>query len=159
GQIVDSVCDELPAIRQRILLTDHDAMFAGEHVGPLRDPEPHDPIQIQYTSGTTGFPKGAVLHHEGLVQNSYDAMMRCGARPGDVLVHHMPLFHTTGCAILVCGGLGVGVTMLLAPLFDPGMVVKVMERERARFALGVPTMLVALVDAARRAGADMTSIE
>jgi fatty-acyl-CoA synthase len=61
----------------------------------------------------------------------------------------MPLFHTTGCAILVCGGLGVGATMLLAPMFDPDVVVDVVARERARFILGVPTMLVALIDAAR----------
>ena len=68
-QIADSVCDELPAVQHRILLTDHDALFAGEHDGELRDPKPSDPVQIQYTSGTTGFPKGAVLHHQGLVQN------------------------------------------------------------------------------------------
>jgi fatty-acyl-CoA synthase len=141
-QIADSVCDELPAVGHRILLTDHDALFAGEHDGELRDPQPTDPVQIQYTSGTTGFPKGAVLHHQGLVQNGYDAMVRAGCRPGDVFVHHMPLFHTTGCAILVCGGLGVGATMLLAPMFDPDVVVDVVARERARFILGVPTMLV-----------------
>jgi fatty-acyl-CoA synthase len=159
GDIVATVCDELPAIRHRIVLTDHDALFAGEHEGSLRDPAPTDPVQIQYTSGTTGFPKGAVLHHQGLVQNGHDAMVRAGAEPGDVLVHHMPMFHTTGCAILVCGGLSVGCTMLLAPMFDPDTVVKVMARERARFVLGVPTMLVALIDAARRSGADMSSVE
>jgi fatty-acyl-CoA synthase len=158
-QIADSVCDDLPAVRHRILLTDPDALFAGEDEGELRDPAPGDPVQIQYTSGTTGFPKGAVLHHQGLVQNGYDAMVRAGCEAGDVFVHHMPLFHTTGCAILVCGGLGVGATMLLAPVFDPQMVVEVVARERARFILGVPTMLVALLDAARRTGADMSSVE
>jgi fatty-acyl-CoA synthase len=159
GEIVKTVCDEIPAIKHRILVDDHDALFAGEHEGELRAPAPLDPVQIQYTSGTTGFPKGAVLHHQGLVQNGYDAMVRGGAEPGDVLVHHMPMFHTTGCAILVCGGLSVGVTMLLAPLFDPDMIVRVMARERAKFVLGVPTMLVALIDAARRTGADMSSVE
>ncbi len=158
GEIVDAVCAEIPALRHRILLTDHAALFAGEHDGELRDPEPLDPVQIQYTSGTTGFPKGAVLHHQGLVQNGCDTMVRAGVEPGDVLVHHMPLFHTTGCAILVCGGLSVGATMLLAPLFDPDMIVRVMAREGARFVLGVPTMLVALIDVARRSGADMSSV-
>lgn len=159
GEIVSTVCAEIPAIRHRILLTDNEAMFAGEHDGRLRNPAPLDPVQIQYTSGTTGFPKGAVLHHQGLVQNGYDTMIRAGVEPGGVLVHHMPLFHTTGCAILVCGGLSVGVTMLLAPVFDPDLIVRVMERERVQFLLGVPTMLVALVDAARRAGADMSSVQ
>jgi len=82
-EIADSVCDEIPAIKHRILLTDHDALFAGEDQGALRDPKPDDPVQIQYTSGTTGFPKGALLHHNGLVRNGVDAMTRAGVRAGD----------------------------------------------------------------------------
>lgn len=159
GAIVESVCADIPAVRHRILLTDHGALFAGEEVGELRDPDPRDPVQIQYTSGTTGFPKGAVLHHQGLVQNGHDAMVRGGVGAGDTFVHHMPMFHTTGCAILACGGLAVGATMLLAPMFDPEMIVKVIERERTKFVLGVPTMLVALIDAARRTGADVSSVQ
>jgi fatty-acyl-CoA synthase len=159
GEIVDTVCSDVPAIRHRVVLTDHAALFAGEHVGALRDPKPRDPVQIQYTSGTTGFPKGAVLHHAGLVQNGHDAMVRGGMGPGDVFVNHMPMFHTTGCAILTCGGLSVGATMLLAPVFDPDMIVRVIEREGAKFVLGVPTMLVALIDAARRTGVDVSSVQ
>jgi len=144
-EIADSVCDEIPAIKHRILLTDHDALYAGETEGELRAPKPGDAVQIQYTSGTTGFPKGALLHHHGLVRNGIDAMTRCGVEPGDVFVHNMPLFHTTGCAILVLGGFGTGSTMLLAPMFDPEMIVRVIEREKTSFILGVPTMLVALI--------------
>ena len=155
--IADAVCDELPAIRHRILLTDHAALYAGEHDGALRAPKPDDPIQIQYTSGTTGFPKGALLHHNGLVRNGVDTMTRAGATADSVFVHNMPLFHTTGCAILVLGGLGVGATMLLAPLFDPVMIAKVIERERTDFILGVPTMLVALVDEVQKSGRDVSS--
>jgi fatty-acyl-CoA synthase len=156
--IADAVCNELPAIKHRILLTDHDALFAGEREGELRNPKSRDPAQIQYTSGTTGFPKGALLHHEGLVQNGYDYMTRNGASGDDVFVHHMPMFHTTGCALLGLGGIAVGATMLLAPVFDPDMIVRVIARERATFILGVPTMLVALIDAAERSGADMSSV-
>lgn len=157
-QIADAVCDELPAIKHRILLTDHDAMFAGEETGALRTPSPRDPVQIQYTSGTTGFPKGALLHHHGLIQNGVDAMARGGMNQGDVFVHHMPLFHTTGCAILVLGGLATGCTMLLAPAFEPGMIVSVMEREKTRFVLGVPTMIVAMLEEVRRSGRDVSSV-
>ena len=157
--IADSVCDEVSAIAHRILLTDHDSLFAGEDKGALRDPKPDDPVQIQYTSGTTGFPKGALLHHHGLVRNGLDAMERAGARAGDAFVHNMPLFHTTGCAILVLGGLGAGCTMLLAPMFDPAMIARVIERERTKFILGVPTMLVALIDEVRRSGRDVSSIK
>lgn len=156
-EIADTVCDEIPAIRRRILLTDHEALFTGENDGAARDPKPQDPAQIQYTSGTTGFPKGALLHHNGLVRNGVDAMMRGGAGSDSAFVHHMPFFHTTGCAILALGGLGVGATMLLAPMFDAETIVNVIEREKTDFILGVPTMLVALMDAVEKTGADVSS--
>ncbi len=156
--IADAVCDEIPAIRHRILLTDHAALYAGAENGSLRSPKPRDPVQIQYTSGTTGFPKGALLHHNGLVRNGIDTMTRAGLNPGDSFVHHMPLFHTTGCAVLVLGGLATGATMLLAPMFDPAMVIRVIARERTRFILGVPTMIVALIEAVEKSGADVSSV-
>ncbi len=157
-EIADSVCDQVPAVSHRILLTDHDALFAGEDLGELRDPKASDAVQIQYTSGTTGFPKGALLHHHGLVRNGLDAMERGGLQAGDTFVHNMPLFHTTGCAILVLGGLGTGCTLLLAPMFDPAMIAEVIERERTKFILGVPTMLVALIDEIRRSDRDVSSV-
>lgn len=157
--IADEVCDATPAIRHRILLTDHDALFGGEDAGELPAVSPQDVAQIQYTSGTTGFPKGALLHHRGLVRNALDSMTRAGVREGDVFVHHMPMFHTTGCAILVLGAIGVGATFLLAPMFDPAIVASVMERERSRFCLGVPTMFVALISEIERSGRDVSSVE
>ncbi|MEZ5500773.1 MAG: AMP-binding protein [Steroidobacteraceae bacterium] len=156
--IVEAACSDLSSVRHRIRLTDHAGLFAGEHDGRLREPSPRDPVQIQYTSGTTGFPKGAVLHHQGLVQNARDGMARCGVEPGEVVMHNMPMFHTTGCAILAIGGLGAGATLLMPPLFDAEMIVNVIARERAGFILAVPTMLVALIDAAERSSADMTSM-
>jgi fatty-acyl-CoA synthase len=158
-EIADAVCDEVPAIKHRILLTDHAALYDGEERGDRREPKPDDPVQIQYTSGTTGFPKGALLHHNGLIRNGIDTMTRAGAQPGSTVVHNMPLFHCSGCAILVAGGLGVGITMLLAPMFDPAMIVKVIERERTDLVFGVPTMLVALIDEVRKSGRDVSSTQ
>jgi fatty-acyl-CoA synthase len=158
GRIVEEAAAGNPAIRHRILLTDHAALFAGADEGALPVVAPSDVVQIQYTSGTTGFPKGALLHHCGLVCNGFDVMTRGGLREGDLFVHSMPMFHTTGCAILVLGGLAVGATMLLAPMFDPGVILEVIERERPRFILGVPTMIVALLDEAARSGRDVSSI-
>lgn len=159
-EIADEVCNGIPAIEHRILLTDHDALFAGEHDGAdLPNVEPHHETQIQYTSGTTGFPKGALLHHHGLVQNGLDTMARGGVKPGDAFIHHMPLFHTTGCAILAIGGLGLGATILLAPIFDPPTIARVIERDRPRFLLGVPTMIVALIDEVQKSGRDVSSIK
>ena len=158
-EIADAVCDEIPAIRHRILLTDAVALYAGEADGDLSEPKPTDPAQIQYTSGTTGAPKGVLLHHQGLVQNGYDFMARNRVGPGDVFVHHMPLFHTSGCGILGLGSPGVGATMLLAPVFDPDVIIRVIARERSAFVLGVPTMIVALIAAAQRTGADVSSVK
>jgi len=158
AKIADEVCRELPAVKRRILLSDHAALFEGESRGVLPEVRPDDPCQIQYTSGTTGFPKGAVLHHWGLLKNGIDSMTRGGVGPGDSFVHNMPLFHTTGCAILALGGPAVGATMLLAPLFDPEMIIRVIERERTKFILGVPTMIVALIDEAVKSGRDVSSI-
>jgi fatty-acyl-CoA synthase len=157
--IADEVCDQIPEIRHRILLTDEEALYDGENRGLLRQPKPSDPVQIQYTSGTTGFPKGALLHHNGLLRNGIDTMARAGLQQGDSFVHSMPLFHTTGCAILVLGGLGTGCTMLLTPMFDPAVIVQVIERERPKFALGVPTMLAALIEEVRQSGRDVSSIQ
>ncbi len=157
--IADEVCDGLPAIAHRILLTDHAALFDGEDRGSLPEVSSGDVTQIQYTSGTTGFPKGALLHHHGLVQNARDIMTRFGLEAGDVFLHQMPLFHTTGCAICVLGIIDAGATMLLPPMFDPAMIVRVIEREQPGFLLGVPTMLVALVDEAVRSGRDVSSFK
>ena len=157
-EIADAVCDEVPAIRYRILLTDHATLYAGADRGGARQPRPRDAVQIQYTSGTTGFPKGALLHHDGLVRNAFDTMSRGGMKAGDVFVHAMPLFHTAGCALLVLGGLGSGATMLLAPMFEPKMIAAVTERERAAFVMGVPTMLVALIAEVQASGRDVSSV-
>lgn len=157
--IVEEACAGNPAIRRKIKLTDHAALFAGENDGAPPAVAPDDIAQIQYTSGTTGFPKGALLHHKGLIQNGVDVMTRAGVGEGDLFIHHMPLFHTTGCAILVLGGLGVGATFLLAPIFDPPMIVEVMERERPKFCLGVPTMLVALIAEIEKSGRDVSSVK
>ncbi len=158
-QYVEEVCDKLPAIKHSIVMTDEDAMFAGENKGKLRSPKPSDPVQIQYTSGTTGFPKGALLHHNGLVRNAIDAMARGGLEPGDKIVHHMPLFHTTGCAVMALGILSCGSTMLLAPVFDPVMIVKVISRERVRSVVGVATMIVAMISVVEQTGADVSCVE
>ena len=156
--IVDAACADLAQVRHRILLTDHPALFAGEEAGRLRKTEPDDIVQIQYTSGTTGFPKGALLHQKGLIQNGFDTVARWGIAPGERILIIMPLFHTAGCALLVLGGLANGATLVLAPGFDPEPIARVIERERIEYLLGVPTMIVALIDEAERRHRDLTSV-
>lgn len=157
--IAEEAAAGLETLKRKILLTDHEALFDGEDHGAPPDVAPLDVAQIQYTSGTTGFPKGALLHHQGLVQNGLDGMRRAGVTPGDAFVHHMPMFHTTGCAILTLGGLAIGANFLLAPVFDAEMIVRVMEREKSKFCLGVPTMLVALIAEVEKSGRDMSAVQ
>ncbi len=85
---------------------------------------PDDIAQIQYTSGTTGFPKGAELHHRGLTNNARFWAERMGLRPGEAYVNPMPLFHTAGCGMGVLGAaqsLAVHVPVLA---FDPALVLE-----------------------------------
>ena len=156
---IDEACTDLPQIKHRILLTDHDALFDGEDRGELRETKPEDDVQIQYTSGTTGFPKGALLHQKGLIQNGYDIFQRWNAEAGESTIIAVPLFHTAGCAIMVCGSLVTGVTIMLAPGFDAPMIVRVIEREKPTLGGGVPTMIFGMIEAAEKLGADVSSVK
>ncbi|MGI9613320.1 MAG: class I adenylate-forming enzyme family protein [Acidimicrobiales bacterium] len=157
-EIVTEVASQVPAVQHRIEITDDAAMYKGQNDGELRNPRPDDPAQIQYTSGTTGFPKGAILHHQGVVQNAYDGLSRIGIRPGDVVLHHMPLFHCMGCGILGLGAVALGGTIVLTATYDPDVMVQTIEREKAQFLTGVPTMIQGMIDAALRTGADVSSV-
>ena len=155
--IVEAACVDLPTIRHRILLTDHPTLFDGEATGVLRKTTPDDVVQIQYTSGTTGFPKGALLHQHGLIQNAIAALGRWGVGPGDRILAIVPMFHTAG-VVLVLGGLGHGAALLLPPGFVPEMLVRVIDRDRPGFFSGVPPMIGGMIDEAERSGRDVASV-
>ena len=102
-----------------------------------------DAALILFTSGTTGVPKGAVLHHRGVVNNARDCYVRLGAR---VQVNPMPLFHAAGCAMGVLGSLAVGGTLILPAAYDPELILRLIDAERPDAVIGVPTMLIGLLD-------------
>ena len=83
AKIAAEVVPGLPLIREVVDLDDHPALFrqAGPP-GPLPEVRPRDEVQIQYTSGTTGFPKGVVLHHHGITNNARHSFARMGIDPG-----------------------------------------------------------------------------
>lgn len=112
----------------------------------LPEISPSDPAMIQYTSGTTGFPKGAVLHHRGLVNNGHHYFDRMGVKPGDTYITQMPLFHTAGSVMSMLGCIGMRCTQVLADQFDPGLVLQLCEEHQVNGMLGVPTMLIALLE-------------
>ena len=157
--IAQEVAGGIPALREVVDLDDHAALFAGEAASTaLPDVAPRDPVQIQYTSGTTGFPKGAVLHHLGITNNARFGYERLGARPGDTSLNFMPMFHTAGCGMTTLGSAQFGCRMILAKLFDPARMLAIIEAQRVNLLLGVPTMLAGLVEAQAAAPRDLSSV-
>ncbi len=100
---LDAVRDDLEQLREVVMFDEWDAFLASAGRTGLPAVDPDDPAQIQYTSGTTGFPKGAVLRHGALTDNAALFAGVAEIRPGDVYVNPMPMFHTGGC---VLGALG-----------------------------------------------------
>ena len=146
AQFLAEVRPDVPALREVIFFTDW-AEFLGTAPANAVLPEvgADDIAQIQYTSGTTGVPKGAELHHRGLTNNARFFAERVGIRPGEVYVNPMPLFHTAGCGMGVLGvaqSLAVHVPVLA---FDPALVLELIEAELAAMFLGVPTMMIAML--------------
>ena len=127
--------------------------------GELTDPDPRDPCMIQYTSGTTGFPKGALLHHRGLVNNGAHTGDRVGVAEGTVYVLTMPLFHTGGCVLGVLTAVSMKMTMVLVEAFDPGLVLELIEAYDGAAMLGVPTMLLAMLEHPDFAKRDLSAID
>ena len=140
------------------------ATLAGE-VEPqqLRDREASlhvdQAVNIQYTSGTTGFPKGATLSHRNILNNGYMVGESLRLTANDRLVIPVPLYHCFG---MVMGNLGCvthGTTMIYpAEAFDPGLTLQAVAEERATGLYGVPTMFIAMLDHPQRAGFDLSSL-
>ena len=105
---------------------------------------PDEPINIQYTSGTTGFPKGATLSHRNILNNGYFVAELQGLTHEDRLCIPVPFYHCFG---MVMGNLGCtsrGATMVIpADAFEPDSVLRAVERERCTALYGVPTMFIA----------------
>jgi len=138
----------LPALREVVPFADW-AAFLDAATGaarPLPEVLPESIAQIQYTSGTTGRPKGAQLHHRGLTNNARFFVERADLGAGDVLVHALPFFHTTGCGMAALGPLQQLATQVFLPAFDPGQLLEAAEQARATHLIGVPTMIIALLE-------------
>lgn len=155
-----AVATRCPALREIISLDEWDAFLASGDGADVTFPavRASDAVMIQYTSGTTGFPKGALLHHRGLVNNAAQVTARMGVADGDVLLGVMPLFHTGGCVVNMLGSLGNRGTLVLVEAFEPGLVLELTARYRANALLAVPTMLIALLEHPAFASTDLSSL-
>ena len=154
----DAIRSELPELRE-VLRLDQLVEHLAAATGDVELPVVHadDPVQIQYTSGTTGFPKGAVLRHGSVINNARLWADRVEIPDGAVWLSPMPLFHTGGCVMGVLGALDRRAALVLMPMFDPGLFLQLIERERAWFAAGVPTMLIAVMDHPDVSSRDLSS--
>ena len=108
-----------------------------------------DVINMQYTSGTTGFPKGVMLSSRNIVNNGYWLGDTLGYTPQDRLCLCVPLFHCFGCVVGVLGAFTRGACLCPVEAFDARLVLETIDRERCTALYGVPTMFLAeLEDAA-----------
>lgn len=106
--------------------------------------KPEDPINIQFTSGTTGLPKGATLTHRNIVNNGYFTGRRMGFTPLDRLCIPVPLFHCLGMVMSSLACVSHGAAMVLSGAgFDAGDVLRAIESEKCTALNGVPTMYIA----------------
>jgi fatty-acyl-CoA synthase len=148
-----------PQLRTRIPLGELAAFAAAGETGTALPPiRPDDVLQVQYTSGTTGVPKGALLHHRGVVNTSRYVALRAGFREGGVWLNAMPMFHIGGSAVTSIGCLAQRGTYVLAPGFDPVSTLELVESERAETMLVVPTMAYALLDHPDAVTRDVSSL-
>ena len=159
AEMVQQVRRDLPALREVVSFADWDAFCAEAAPGrALPVVSPDAAAQIQYTSGTTGFPKGAVLHHRGVVNNARLYTARLGIGRGSVFLSAMPLFHTAGCVMSVLGAAVTRGTLILPPYFDPGLMLELVAAERPGILLGAPTMFIMMLDHPDLATTDISSV-
>ena len=104
---------------------------------------PDDVINMQYTSGTTGFPKGVMLSHTNLIGNAYSVSECLDFTEKDRLCIPVPFFHCFGCVLSTLTCVVSGATMVPVVSYNPKEVLKTVERERCTALHGVPTMFIA----------------
>ena len=157
---VRAVQPDCPALRDIIDLDHwHAFVAAGDDTRIALPPvAPDDAVMIQYTSGTTGFPKGALLNHRGLVNNGAHTTDRMGLADGAIYLTTMPLFHTGGCVCCVLGAVAKRATQVLVEAFEPGLVLALIERHGIHAMIGVPTMLVAMMEHPSFAATDLSTV-
>src|SRR5438067_5873534 len=166
--MVEEVRDNLPALERAIFLgtTGWDELLA--QAGEVSDEELRergdslqfdDPINIQYTSGTTGFPKGATLSHHNILNNGFFIGEFCRYTEADRVCIPVPFYHCFGMVLgnLACTTHGACIVLPEAA-FEPRPVLETVQEERCTALYGVPTMFIAELDHPDSARFDLSSL-
>ncbi|MFD6672772.1 class I adenylate-forming enzyme family protein [Rhodococcus zopfii] len=159
--LLTDVLSDVPAVREHIAFADwlEQVRAIDIHSRSLPQVAPDSPAQLQYTSGTTGFPKGAKLSHRAMVTNASYVQRRALSSDGVIAVSAMPLFHTAGSGLACLGTLTQRGTLVLCVVFDPELVLRSIQDWGASRYLGVPAMLRAILDHPRFDHYDLSSLE
>lgn len=120
--------------------------------------DPDEVINMQYTSGTTGFPKGVMLSHYNIVNNARNVAECMNLRDDDRLLIPVPFFHCFGCVMGTLASVSVGATMVPLTRFDAGTAIEAVEREKCTGIHGVPTMFISELNHPNYKKADLSSL-
>jgi len=106
---------------------------------------PDDPLLIQFTSGTTAYPKGVVLTHDNMLRNAWAAGSRIGVRPDDRYFNCRPFFHVGGSTLSALASLVFGACLVTLPTFEAGAALRMLETERCTLTSGNDTIFQMLM--------------
>lgn len=129
-----------------------------ERIARQQSLHPDDVINMQYTSGTTGFPKGVMLSHVNIVNNAIKVAECQRLDETDRICIPVPFFHCFGCVMGTLASVATGATMVPVIAFDPEIVLDVVEQERCTALYGVPTMFIAELNHPSFPGRDLSSL-
>ncbi|MDL2316133.1 AMP-binding protein [Desulfovibrio sp. OttesenSCG-928-A18] len=129
---------EVMALASRVSDADYEARKA--------QVDPYDVVNMQYTSGTTGFPKGVMLTHVNIVNNGYWIGRHQNLSAQDRVCLPVPLFHCFGCVLGVMAFVNHGAAMVIIEAFNPLQVLRAVEKERCTGLYGVPTMFLSILE-------------
>jgi fatty-acyl-CoA synthase len=166
--MIDEVRGDCPALREVVLIgtPSWDALVANAEAVPatalraaMAGLSCDDPINIQYTSGTTGFPKGATLSHHNILNNGFFVSEVCGHTERDRIAIPVPFYHCFGMVMGNLGATSHGACMVIpAPGFDPALTLQAVQDQRCTSLYGVPTMFIAQLQHPDFAGYDLSSL-
>jgi fatty-acyl-CoA synthase len=114
-------------------------------LGDMRTISPQDTLLIQFTSGTTAYPKGAMLTHDNMLRDAWAAGTRIGITPEDRYFNCRPFFHVAGSTLSALMALVAGATLVTLPTFEAGAALEMLERERCTLISGNDTLFQMLM--------------